>query len=59
MLTTPLTCLTGQVLKVWGKIVRKDGKKAFIEGGLVAEDGTVHALLDGITVECKLQPPVA
>jgi hypothetical protein len=43
---------SGQVLKVWGKVVRREGRKVFIEGGLVAEDGTVHAILDGITVEC-------
>lgn len=42
----------GQVLKVWGKVVKRENKKVFIEGGLVAEDGTVHAVLEGITVEC-------
>jgi len=42
----------GQVLKVWGRVKERRGRKSLIEGGLVAEDGAVHALLDGVTVEC-------
>lgn len=45
--------MKGQVLKVWGKVVKREGRKVFIEGGLVSEDGTVHAELEGITVECS------
>ena len=41
----------GQVLKVWGRVRERSGRKSFIEGGLVAEDNAVHATLDGITVE--------
>ena len=41
----------GQVLKVVGRVKERKGRKSFIEGELVAEDGAVHATLDGITVE--------
>ena len=44
---------TGAVGQVLGGGPRKErkGRKSFIEGELVAEDGAVHATLDGITVE--------
>ena len=45
-------CRVGAIMKVWGRVVERKGRRAFIEGGLVAEDGTVHATLDGVTVEC-------
>ena len=40
-----------KVLKVVGRVKERKGRKSFIEGELVAEDGAVHATLDGITVE--------
>lgn len=42
----------GQVMKVWGRVRERRGRKSFIDGGLVAEDGTTHAELDGLTIEC-------
>jgi len=43
----------GAVLKVWGRVIERRGRKVLIEGGLEAEDGTVHALLEGVAVECS------
>ncbi len=45
----------GQVLKVWGRVKDRQGRKTFIEGGLIAENGDVHATSDGITMECTRQ----
>jgi acyl-coenzyme A thioesterase PaaI-like protein len=45
-------CRVGAVMKVWGRVRERKGRRAFIDGGLEAEDGTVHAVLDGVTVEC-------
>lgn len=42
----------GDVLKVWGRVVSRSRRKVVIEGGLQAEDGTIHALLEGVAVEC-------
>mmetsp|Transcript_71462 Transcript_71462/g.140330 ORF Transcript_71462/g.140330 Transcript_71462/m.140330 type:complete len:113 (-) Transcript_71462:125-463(-) len=40
------------VMKVWGRVVSRTGRKVVIEGGLESEDGTVHALLEGMAVQC-------
>lgn len=48
-LTKPIAI--GSVLKVWGRVKERKGRTIFIDGGLEAEDGTVHALLDGVAVE--------
>ena len=42
----------GAILKVWGRIKERKGRKFVIEGALVGEDGSVHATLEGIAVQC-------
>ena len=42
----------GSILKVWGRVREKQGRKIFIDGAIEAEDGSVHATLDGMAVEC-------
>ena len=45
--------LIGSVMKVWGKVRERKGRKLLIDGALEAEDGTIHATLDGVTIECS------
>jgi hypothetical protein len=37
---------------VWGRVKERKGRKVVVEGGLVAEDGTVHATLEGVALQC-------
>lgn len=41
----------GQVLKVWGRVKERKGRKLFIEGALEGEDGLCYATLDGIALQ--------